>query len=110
MTQEDDAQEIVHLTLQQVGTFPEMGDCWNIIQGLPIGVAGAVHGIAVAAHLAAGNHLHRATLMALRVLQNIDTAHAFLAEVLTHDGDQIIKMLLLLEVCHLGGKLIEIEY
>ena len=110
VAEEDDTQEVEHLTLKQVGTLPKIGNGRDIIQGLAVGVARAVNGISVAAHLSAGNHLHRAALVRLRILQNIDTTQALFAEVLAHYGDEIVEMLLLLEVCHLGGKLIEIEY
>ena len=110
MTQEYNSQEVINFALQQVSNLPDVRNGRNVIKLLSIGIASAIYGIAVTANLTAGNHLHRATLMAISILQNIDAAQAFFAEVLTHDGDKIVEVLFLLEVCHFSGKLVEIEY
>ena len=74
MTQEHDAVEIVNLTLQQVGHLPDVRNSREIGQHLTIGLASAVARHAIATNLSLGNLLHRATLVGLGILKDIDTA------------------------------------
>ena len=94
MTQEQDAEEVVDLTLQQVGNLPDVNH-------------GGDNALAVD-HL--GQHLHRATLVGRGVLQDIDATQAFLfAEVFTYDSDKIVEALLVLQVLHFLSELVKVE-
>ena len=95
MAQELDAEEVEHLALQQVGVVPKVGHGW--------------HHVVVAVHLV-GNLLHRHALMALRVFKDVYAAEAFLAEILADNRHQVVEMLLILQLCHLSGKVVKTEY
>ena len=94
MAEEEDSIEVENLTLQQVSHAPEVDDRGDD--------ALAVH------HLC--QHLHRAALVCLGVLQDVDAAQAlFSTEVLADDGHQVVETLLVFQICHLSGKLIKVE-
>ena len=62
--------------------------------------------------------LDRYALVGLCILKNINAAEAvrltvfrsLLAEVLTNDGDKVIEMLLILQLCHLSSKVVKSEF
>ena len=96
MTKELDAVEIEHLALQQVGHLPDVAHCGD--------------DKILFAHLLC-QHLHACALAGVGVLKDIYTSQSLLvAEVLSDDSDEVVEMLLLLEVCHLGGKLVKVKY
>ena len=96
MTKELDAVEVEHLALEQVGHLPYIRHGRYDKVGLT--------------HLL-GQQLHTGALVGVGVLKDIDTSQSLLAaEVLSDDGDEIVEMLLLLEVCHFGGKLVKVKY
>ena len=96
MSEELDAEEVIDLTLEQVGVVPEFqyrGD-----------------DIVCLSHLL-GHLLDRNALVPVGVLQDVDTSQSFLrTEILTDDGDQVIEMLIILQLCHLGGKVVKSEF
>ena len=94
VTQELDADEIKHLTLQQISNLPEIDDCRNHIR--PI-------------HLL-GDSLDRATFVSLSVFKNIDTSETFLTEVFTDDGNKVVEMLLVLQLRHFRSEIIKTQF
>ena len=109
MAQEDDAEEVVDLALQQVSHAPDVRDGGDVIHLLSVLLASAVRGDAVAADLALCQHLNAATLVSLSVFQNIDTTEALFAEIFTNDGNEVVKAFLLLQVLHFLSELVKIE-
>ena len=70
MTKELDAEEVEDLALKQVSIVPQTDDRRQ-------------HIVVTVHHF--GNLLHRDTLVALCILKNVNTAEAFLTEVLAND-------------------------
>ncbi len=96
MTEELDTEEIVDLTLEQVGVVPKLQHRGDDIIRL--------------SHLL-GNLLDRDALVAVGILQDVDTSQTFLGtEILTDDGDQVIEMLIIFQLCHLSGKVVKTEF
>ena len=94
VTQELDADEIKHLTLQQISNLPEIDDCRNHIRTI---------------HLL-GDSLDRATFVSLSIFKNIDTSETFLTEVFTDDGNKVVEMLLVLQLRHFRGEIIKTQF
>ena len=86
------AVKVVHFTFQYFGTLPQVAYRRDVSV-----VAVAVHGLDARA------------LMCFRVFKNIHSAKTFFTEVLTYDGYEEVKMFLILEFCHLFGKIIQLE-
>ena len=96
MTEELDTEEVIDLTLEQIGVVPEFQHRGNDIVSLSDLL---------------GNLLDRNALVAVGILQDIDTSQTFLrSEILTYDGDQVIEMLIILQLCHLNGKVVKSEF
>ena len=91
VAEELDAIEVVNLAFQQVGGLPQVDD-----GGDDIVVAGL-----------AGDGLHAGAVVGLGVLQDVDTSQPFLAEVLADNGDEVVEMLLLLQLAHFIGEVVE---
>ena len=72
MPKEHDTVEVIDLALQQIGYTPDVRNGGDIRNHLSLQLAGAVARHAVATDLLPGNHLYRATLMRLGILQNVD--------------------------------------
>ena len=84
------------LTLEQVGVVPKYQHRGEDIVRL--------------SHLL-GNLLDRDALVAVGILQDVDTSQTFLGtEILTDDGDQVIEMLIIFQLCHLSGKVVKTEF
>ena len=94
MTQEHDAEEIVHLALQQVGHSPDIRNGRDIRRIV----------------LCLCNLLHSATLVGVGILQDIHTTQTFFStKILTYDSYKIVKAFLALQVQHLRGELLKVE-
>ena len=89
-----DAEEVIDLSLQQVGSVPQLQHRGNHV---------------VLADLL-GDDLCGTTGVALRIFENIDTTQPLLAEVLADDGDKIVEMLLFVQLLHLAGEVVECEF
>ena len=93
MPQEHDAEEIVHLALQQLSHSPDIRNGRDIRRIV----------------LCLCNLLHSATLVGVGILQDIHTAQSLFTEVLTYNGHKIVETFLALQVQHLRGELLKIE-
>ena len=94
MPQELDAVEVEHLALQYVGYLPQ--SAYSGQHGL------SVHGL--------GHLLHAGALMVVCVFQNVDTSESLFAEILADNGNKVVEMLLILQLCHLRGKVLKTEF
>ena len=75
MSDELDAEEVVNLTFQQVGSLPKVSHRWQV-RILTIG----------------GNDFNRDAFVGLGILKNIDTPEPFLSKIFTNDGDEEVEM------------------
>ena len=48
--------------------------------------------------------------MILGILKNVDTTEAFLTEVLAYNSNKLIEMLVVLQLRHLGAKVVKAEF
>ena len=101
MSEEHDTVEVIDLTLQQVCHTPDMRYRGDIGNHLSVGLACTIRGQPVTTDLILGQHLHRTTLMGVRILEDIDTAKAFFY--------QIVETFLVFQVLHLGSELVKFK-
>ena len=95
MVEELDAVEVKHFTLKQLCHLPEVANSRDDIIVFPYPLC---------------NHLHACALLGVGILKNVDTSQTFLgSEIFANDGHEIVKMLLLLQVCHFLGKLVKVK-
>ena len=87
-----DAEKVVNLTLQYLGTFPQVAHR-RYIRLVTVGI----------------HCLNARALVSLRVLQYINAPESFLAEVFSDNGDKEVEMLIIPQFCHLGGKSVQFE-
>ena len=91
MTEELDANEVKHLALKQFSRLPQIDDSRDNVATVYL----------------LGDGLDRTTLVIVGILQDVNTSIAFLAKVLTYDGNKVVEMFLVLQFRHLTRKVIE---
>ena len=87
------AIEVIHFALKNLGTLPQVAHRGDI---------------SVVTVVAYGLHAH--AFVRFRIFEDVHGSESLFAEVFTNDGYEEVKMLLILEFCHLFGKIIQFEY
>ena len=91
MAEELDAHEVEHFAFKQVSSAPEVYNRGYDIASIHLLCYG----------------LHRATLVVVCILKNIDASQAFFAEIFADDGNKVIEMFLVFQFRHLTREIVE---
>lgn len=93
MSEELYSVEVVNLTFKQVGALPQIAHCWDI-GVIAVGI----------------NSLYAHALVCFGVFKNINCSQSFFTKIFTYDSNEEVEMLLILQFCHLAGKILQFEY